>query len=108
MRQAMQLNPYHPPRYWTHLARALFYQGRFKETLEVLDNLTRPRPDDLAYRIAANVRRGDEGAVHGLAELRAACPGFDVAAFVASLGYEREEDARALLAPLLQADGKDG
>ena len=107
VRKAMRLNPYHPPRYWTHLARALFHLGRFDEALGALDNVARPRPDDLAYRIAANYRTGDGGAAgRALTELHQACPDFDAAGFVDSLPYEREEDRRALLDALKQVGAK--
>ncbi|NIM02062.1 MAG: adenylate/guanylate cyclase domain-containing protein, partial [Acidobacteria bacterium] len=37
VRKAMQLNPYHPPRYWTHLGRALFHLERFEEAAGALE-----------------------------------------------------------------------
>jgi adenylate cyclase len=109
VRNAMRLNPYHPPRYWTHLARALFHQHRLQEALEALDHITRPRPDDLAYRIAACMCLGEEAAARGhLEELRAACPALDATALVASLGYAQNDDAQALLEPLLEAGAQSG
>ncbi len=104
VRKAMQLNPYHPPRYWTHLGRALFHLERFEEAAGALEHISRPRSDDLAYRVAACVRSGDVPALQrNLAALREAVPGFDPAAFTATLPYEREQDARALLGALTTA-----
>ena len=36
IRKSMRLNPYHPPRYWTHLARSLIHQHRYDEALDAL------------------------------------------------------------------------
>jgi TolB-like protein/Tfp pilus assembly protein PilF len=78
VRNSMRLNPYHPPRYWTHLGRLLFHLERFEEALDALDNIPRPRNDDLAYRVAASARGGDTLALQrNVAALREAIPGFE-------------------------------
>jgi adenylate cyclase len=98
IRKSMQLNPYHPPRYWTHLGRSLFHLERFEEALGALEHVSRPRKDDLAYRVAASARSGDALALQRhVAALREAIPGFDPAAFAASLPYDRDRDGRAVL-----------
>lgn len=108
VRRSMRLNPCHPARYWTHLARALFHQGRFAESLDALDRLRQPRLDDLAYSAAASARLEDgQQAGRRVAELRKAHPRFDPAAFVASLPYEREAERRELLDALRQAGAGD-
>jgi len=108
VRKAMQLNPYHPPRYWTHLGRTLFHLARFEEALSAFEQIPRPRNDDLAYRVAASVRIGDADALNNsLSALREANPAFGPSAFVASLPYEPEQDRKALLDALLDADLSD-
>jgi adenylate cyclase len=108
VRKAMQLNPYHPPRYWTHLGRTLFHLARFDEAITAFEQIPRPRNDDLAYRVAASVRSGDADALsHGLSALRGALPAFAPSAFVASLPYEREQDRKALLDALVDAGLSD-
>jgi adenylate cyclase len=105
VRKSMRLNPYHPPRYWTHLGRALFHLDRFEEALGALEHITRPRLDDHAYRVAAGARSGDALVLQrNVTALREAFPAFDPAAFAASLPYERERDTRALLDALESAD----
>lgn len=97
VRRSMRLNPYHPPRYWTHLARALFHRGAFREALEALDRVSRPRIDDLAYRVAAAARLGDRrAAAAALAELREAVPDFSPLSFCDTLPYGKAEDRRFL------------
>jgi adenylate cyclase len=103
VRKSMRLNPYHPPRYWTHLGRALFHQARYDEALVAFDNVGRARKDDLAYRVAVNVRLGNEaGAAGAVAELGNRYPNFDATAFVGGLPFERREDRDALLEPLAE------
>ncbi|MHC4732670.1 MAG: BTAD domain-containing putative transcriptional regulator, partial [Planctomycetota bacterium] len=50
--QSMRLNPYHPSRYWMHLARPLFHLARYEEALSALAHIARPRRDEHAYRVA--------------------------------------------------------
>lgn len=93
VRKSMRLNPYHPQRYWTHLARALLHLERYEEALEVLDQIGRPRKDDLAYAIVASVKSGNESATKENVEaLRVAFPEFDADAFLDSQPYERAAD----------------
>jgi TolB-like protein/Flp pilus assembly protein TadD len=101
VRKSLRLNPYHPQRYWSHLARALFHQGSFDEALSVLDRIGRPRTDDLVYSLAASVKLGDPKIVERCtAALRVALPDFDAMAFVESLPYERAEDRELVLGAL--------
>lgn len=104
IRRSMQLNPFHPPRYWTHLGRALFHLDRFEEALGAFEHIPRLRKDDLVYRAAASARSGDAVALErSVAAVRAASPAFAPSAFAASLPYERERDRRAVLDALRAA-----
>ncbi len=104
VRKSMTLNPYHPQRYWTHLARALFHLGRFAEALEVLEQIGRPRRDDLVYTVAASVEAGDKDAMNrNIDALHVDFPDFDAAAFVASLPYERAVDRDLIRGALTNA-----
>jgi adenylate cyclase len=97
IRKAMRLNPYHPPRYWSHLARALFHQGRFQEALDALKNIRAPRVRDLAYLAAASYRLGDPVLTErSVQALREAKPNFDPDRFVAALPYDADADRQAL------------
>jgi len=100
----MRLNPYHPPRYWTHLARALFHQQRFEEALDALEHVGKARLDDLAYRVAAWAGLGDadEARANSVALLQQHSD-FDPAAFAESLPYDQEVCRQALLEPLASA-----
>jgi adenylate cyclase len=104
VRQSLRLNPYHPQRYWTHLARALLHLGRFDEALSVLDQIVRPRVDDLAYSVAASVRIGEPARVERSIEaLRVAFPDFEPKSFVEALPYEHAQDRELVLGALVAA-----
>jgi adenylate cyclase len=103
VRQSLRLNPYHPQRYWTHLARVLFHLERFDEALSVFDQIGRPRIDDLAYSVAASIRIGGPANIkRTINALLVAFPDFDAASFVDGLPYERTQD-RDLVVCALEA-----
>ena len=109
VRQSLRLNPYHPQRYWTHLARALFHLNRFDESLSVFDQIGRPRIDDLAFSVAASIRIGEPSNIKRTIDaLVIAFPDFDGASFVDSLPYERTQDRNLVLGALEAADLKAG
>jgi adenylate cyclase len=104
VRKAMRLNPYHPPRYWSHLARVLFHLGRRREALDALQNIRGPRVRELAFQVAASFELGEQEEVRkNIAALRKAAPDFQVERFVRSLPYEHEGDRQQLLDALLGA-----
>lgn len=93
IRKAMRLNPYHPPRYWSHLARALFHQGRYRETLDALQTFPKPRVRELAFQVAAASKLGEPNEIEKrLKALLEVAPQFDVERFVTTLPYEDERD----------------
>jgi len=105
VRQSLRLNPYHPQRYWTHLARALFHLERFDECLGVFDQIGRPRIDDLAYSVAASIRIGEPSNVRRTVNaLAIAFPDFEPESFVHGLPYERAQDRELVLGALEAAD----
>jgi len=102
VRKSMRLNPYHPPRYWTHLARALFHLQRYEDALDALEHVGKARLDDLAYRVAASAALGNTAAVkRNVAKFLDQFPDFDPRAFADSLPYDQEAYRQALLEPLL-------
>jgi adenylate cyclase len=105
VRKSMRLNPFHPERYWTHLARPLFHLGRYQETLTALEHITRLRRDDHVYCVAASASLGDaEIAKRNVAALREAFPELDPVAFARAMAYEREADRQAIVHALETLD----
>jgi TolB-like protein/Tfp pilus assembly protein PilF len=106
VRKAMRLNPYHPPRYWSHLARTLFHQGRHREALEALQNIRAPRVRERGFQVAAASALGDAKEIaESVAALREVAPDFDPERFLQQLPYEDEHDRQTLLDALAVAAG---
>ena len=108
VRKSMRLNPYHPERYWTHLVRALFHQDKFDEALQALENISRPRMDDMAYRIAAAEMAGKVSLSSDLAaKLGSHFPNFDAGRFIGDSAYTDAGYRDALAKPLKRAIGRE-
>jgi len=108
VRNSMRLNPYHPPRYWTHLARALFHQQKFEEALDSLEHVGKARLDDLAYRVAASVALEDTDAVRiNVAQLLDRFPDFKPTSFMKSQPYDKETYRQELLDFLTVGFGRE-
>ncbi len=70
----------------------------------MLDQIGRPRIDDLAYSVAASVRIGEPARVERSNKaLRVAFPDFEPKSFVEALPYERTEDRELVLGALIAA-----
>jgi adenylate cyclase len=108
VKKSMRLNPYHPPRYWTHLARTLFHQQRFEEALDSLEQVGKERLDDLAYRVAASVALEDTDAVRvNVAQLLDRFPDFEPTSFIKSQPYDKETYRQELLDFLTAGFGRE-
>ena len=94
IRKAMRLNPYHPERFWFHLARAQFVGKRYAETIESLRHITAPDSLHHALLAACHAQLGDaaEAARHA-AEVLKRVPGFSIREHcLPILHYRRESD----------------
>ena len=58
--KAMRLNPYHPERFWNHLARAYFVAHRYGEAITALGRLTAPDHLHHALLAACHAANGDD------------------------------------------------
>ncbi|PPR11408.1 MAG: hypothetical protein CFH41_00992 [Alphaproteobacteria bacterium MarineAlpha11_Bin1] len=59
IRQAMELNPFHPPRFWGHLGRAYFTGKHYQEAVSAMENIETPDVLQLAYTAASHAYLGD-------------------------------------------------
>ena len=95
--KSMKLNPYHPERYWTHLARPLFHLGLYEETLTALEHIARPWKDDHTYRLAACAKLGDiQRLKQYQSEMTKAYPELDPYTFVETFPYENDSDRQTI------------
>ena len=93
IRQAMRLNPFHPERFWSHLARACFAARRYDEAIEALKCLTAPDAMQRALLASCHVQLGDMAAAERARQATLAlAPNYRIADFMATLHYRRPED----------------
>ena len=77
IQKAMKLNPFHPPRFWSHLGRAWFVARRYADALEAFSRITTPDQFQHAFLAACHAQLGDaQLAVHHAAAVLALNPGF--------------------------------
>ena len=94
IQKAMRLNPFHPPRFWSHLGRAYFVARRYADAIEAFKHIAAPDQFHHAFLAACRAQLGDAAAAaQHLKEVLARNPDFGWAATLApTLHYKREED----------------
>lgn len=98
IRKSMHLNPYHPERYWTHLARPLIHMGRYQEAIAALEHIGKLRKDDHIYRLAAGALLGDSRSLEQYkTEMKKVFPDLDPVALAKSLPYETDQDRHTIV-----------
>jgi adenylate cyclase len=105
IRRAMRLNPFHPERFWSHLARAQFVGRRYDETLQSMRNVSAPNRLQRANIAATHALRGDAAAAGTLfRQVLAEDPQFSICRDVLpSLHYKKESDLEHHREGLLKA-----
>ena len=105
IRKAMRLNPYHPTRFWNHLARAFFVARRYAEAVEALQRIATPDHMHLALLAACYAQLGDAAAAsEQVREIRRRKPDFSFERdCLPTLHYKRESDLAHHRESLLKA-----
>jgi adenylate cyclase len=94
IRKAMRLNPFHPERFWFHLARAQFVARRYADAIESLRHVGAPDNLHHALTAACHAQLGhDSEAVAMSAEVLGRVPGFAIGTHcLPLLHYQHEAD----------------
>ncbi|AZO69020.1 MULTISPECIES: adenylate/guanylate cyclase domain-containing protein [unclassified Mesorhizobium] len=104
IRKAMQLNPHHPERFWSHLGKAHFAARQYGEAIEAFMHLSTMDSVQHAFAAACYGWLGDEiAATAHLGKIRTLDPQFDLDSFIATLHYAQEADAQHVREGLLKA-----
>lgn len=104
IRKAMQLNPHHPERFWSHLGKAHFAARQYGEAIEAFMHLSTMDSIQHAFAAACYGWLGDEiAAAAHLGKIRTLDPQFDLDSFIATLHYAQESDAQHIREGLLKA-----
>ncbi len=92
--KAMRLNPFHPPRFWSHLARAHFVARQYAEALRALQHITAPDQFIHAFMAACHARLEDAAAASAnVAAVLKFDPRFSINRnVVPTLHYRRDSD----------------
>jgi len=93
IKKAMRLNPYHPERFWSHLARACFAARRYGEAIDALKCISTPDAMVRAGVAACHAQLGDAAAAEEarLASL-ALAPSLTIAECLSALHYRDPAD----------------
>jgi len=88
IKKAMRLNPYHPERFWSHLARACFAARRYGEAVDALKCIGAA---DALHRASLAACHAVLGAAEAAEEARQAtlalAPSFSIGEYLATLHY---------------------
>ncbi|RWK43936.1 adenylate/guanylate cyclase domain-containing protein [Mesorhizobium sp.] len=104
IRKAMQLNPHHPERFWSHLGKAHFAARQYGEAIEAFMHLSTMDSVQHAFAAACYGWLGDEiAAAAHLRKVKTLDPQFDLDSFIATLHYAQESDVQHVREGLLKA-----
>ncbi|RWD29199.1 adenylate/guanylate cyclase domain-containing protein [Mesorhizobium sp.] len=104
IRKAMQLNPHHPERFWSHLGKAHFAARQYGKAIEAFMHLSTMDSVQHAFAAACYGWLGDEiAAAAHLGKIRTLDPQFDLDPFIATLHYAQESDVQHVREGLLKA-----
>jgi len=88
IKKAMRLNPYHPERFWSHLARACFAARRYQEAIDALKCISAPDPLHRASMAGCHALLGDAASADEQRRATlAVAPAFGIAEYLAALHY---------------------
>ncbi|MER8973208.1 MULTISPECIES: adenylate/guanylate cyclase domain-containing protein [unclassified Mesorhizobium] len=104
IRKAMQLNPHHPERFWSHLGKAHFAARQYGEAIEAFMHLSTMDSAQHAFAAACYGWLGDEiAAAAHLGKIGTLDPQFDLDSFIATLHFAQESDVQHVREGLLKA-----
>ncbi|RWF74441.1 MAG: adenylate/guanylate cyclase domain-containing protein [Mesorhizobium sp.] len=104
IRKAMQLNPHHPERFWSHLGKAHFAARQYGDAIEAFMHLSTMDSVQHAFAAACYGWLGDEiAAAAHLGKIRTLDPQFDLDSFIATLHFAQESDVQHVREGLLKA-----
>lgn len=93
IKKAMQLNPFHPQRFWSHLGRAFFVARRYRDAIDAFKHIEKKDPMNLAFMAASFAYLDDdaEAAAHGREILKLSTD-FKISKHMATQHYAHDSD----------------
>jgi adenylate cyclase len=109
IRKAMQLNPHHPARFWSHLGKAHFTARQYGPSIEAFMHLSTMDVQQHAFVAACYGWLGDRTAAAAhVAQIRAADAAFDPEALLGTMHYANVADLEHLREGLSKAGVQKG
>ena len=109
IRKAMQLNPHHPARFWSHLGKAHFTARQYGPSIEAFMRLSTMDVQQHAFVAACYGWLGDRTAAAAhVAQIRAADAAFDPEALLGTMHYANDADLEHLREGLSKAGVQKG
>ena len=104
IQRAMRLNPFHPERFWSHLARAYFAARRYEEAIKALQRLNQADHMKFVALAACHAALGNEAAAKDhVQEILKRVPDFNVDDYLATQHYKLSADLDHCRTALLKA-----
>jgi len=102
--RAMQLNPYHPQRFWSHLGRAQYTARLYADAIQSFSKLTAPDHAHHAFLAASLAQLGNRTAAGAhVQEVLQREPTFTAEAFLGTLHFQQRSDREHLREGLVKA-----
>jgi adenylate cyclase len=104
IQKAMRLNPFHPERFWSHLARAYFAARRYEEAIKALQRLNQADHTKFVTLAACHAELGNEvAAKDDVQEILKRKPDFSVDDYLTTQHYKLSSNLEHCRAALLRA-----
>jgi adenylate cyclase len=104
IRRAMRINPYHPPRFWSHLGRAQYTAHNYADAMQSFSKLTTPDHTHHAFLAASSAQLGNRTAATAhVQEVLQQAPNFSVESYLKTLHYRQSSDTEHVREGLLKA-----
>lgn len=104
IQKAMRLNPFHPERFWSHLARAFFAARRYDDAIKALQRLNQADHMKFIALAACHAALGNEAAATDhVQEILRRAPDFSVDDYLATQHYKLSSDLEHCRAALVKA-----
>jgi adenylate cyclase len=104
IQKAMRLNPYHPERFWSHLARACFTARRYEDAIKALQRVNQADHTTLVALAACQAALGNETAAKDhVQEIFKRAPDFCVDDYLSTQHYKLSSNLEHCRTALLKA-----
>jgi len=104
IKKAMQLNPFHPQRFWSHLGRAYFAARQYQDAIDAFKQIESLDHGQHAFLAACYAYlENDSEAAKRVKEVLGQAPDFSTASYLAQQHYLKDDDSDHLRGGLIKS-----